>query len=96
MKFPVRSKSHKVKTMHRATINAFMDELSSIEKEAGVREALKAGTRALKSGSEKYTRAGQKTAIKADNVLDTVRKRLGRRVPSVPTLIRSATTIATQ
>lgn len=71
MRFPDVGALRKIANMHSATINAFTEELLSIQKEAGLRDLLKRGTKPLKQGVD---RVGMKTLLATDKVFDRARK----------------------
>lgn len=57
--------------MNLVTLVAFEDELAAIQKEAGVRDALRKGTKPL---VEQLTHAGQKAGVLGEGALDKLRK----------------------
>lgn len=54
--------------MNVATIHGFQDELRGIEKDAGIGNALRAGTRALRAVPAKANQLAVKGLVKAHNI----------------------------
>lgn len=61
--------------MHTATINALFDELSQIEKEAGLKDTAKAGVQAVGKGLKKVPQYHDRLKAKAVTTAGTVARK---------------------